>query len=73
MKTSPFKAFLLDWDLVPDIYSFLYPVRKHDLSDMFIRYQLILGIVNDLLEADILAKAVSMKTVEQNVNNAEPK
>ena len=46
-------------------------VYDHDLSSIYIKDPFIWGIANDMLQADLLAKAGSLKTLEQNVNHVE--
>ena len=50
---------------------FTCPICNHDLSDIYIKDQLIKGIANDALQADLLAKARSLKTLVENINPAE--
>ena len=50
---------------------FTCPICNHDLSDISIKDQLIKGTANDALQADLLAKARSLKTLEENINYAE--
>ena len=44
---------------------------EHDLSDIYIKDQLIRGIANDTFQADQLAKAGTLKSLEQNVSHDE--
>ena len=50
---------------------FTCPICNHDLSDMYIKDQLIKGTANDALQEDLLAKACSLKTLEESINHAE--
>lgn len=50
---------------------FTCPICSHDLSDIYIKDQLVRGTANDALQADLLAKANSLKTLEQNIDQAE--
>ena len=50
---------------------FTCPICNKDLSDIYIKDQLIKGTANDALQADLLAKACSLKTLEENINHAE--
>ena len=50
---------------------FICPNCNHDLSNVYIKDQFIQGIANDALQADKLAKARSLKTLEQNIRHAE--
>ena len=47
------------------------PACEYDLSDMYIKDQLIKGVASDALQADLLAKAGVLKTLEQNASHAE--
>ena len=50
---------------------FTCPICNHDLSDIYIKDQLIKGTANDALEADLLVKASSLKTFVENIHHAE--
>ena len=52
-------------------YDFTCPICNHDLSYIYIKDQLIKNTANDALQADLLAKARSLKTLEENINHAE--
>ena len=41
------------------------------MSDIYIKDQIIWGVANDALQADLLAKAGTLKTLEQNLHHAE--
>ena len=56
----------LDWDC-----DFICPNCHHDLSHIYIKDQFIRGIANDALQVDMLAKAGSLKTLEENISHAE--
>ena len=51
--------------------NFTCPSCEYDLSDIYIKDQIIWGIVNDTLQADLLAKAGMLKSLEQNVCDVE--
>ena len=51
--------------------SFSCPSCEHDLFDIYIKDQIIRGVANDALQADLLAKAGTLETLEQNVRHAE--
>ena len=51
--------------------NFICPNCNHDLSNIYIKDQFIRGLANDALQADMLAKTESLRTLEQNVNHAE--
>ena len=44
---------------------------QHDLSDIYIKDQIIQRIANNTLQADLLAKARMLKSLKQNVPHAE--
>ena len=50
---------------------FTCPICNHDLSNIYIKHQLVKGTANDALQVDLLAKARSLKTLEENINHAE--
>ena len=50
---------------------FTCSICNHNLSDIYIKDQLIKGTANDALQADLLAKSCSLKTLEENINHAE--
>ena len=50
---------------------FTCPICNHNLSDIYIKDQLIKSAANDALQADSLAKTHSLKTLEENINHAE--
>ena len=51
--------------------NFTCPSCEHDLSDIYIKDQIIRGIANDTPQADLLTKAGTLKSLEQNVRHAE--
>ena len=53
-----------DWD-------FICPNCNHDLSHVYIKDQFTRKRANNALQADMLAKAGSLKTLEQNLSHAE--
>ena len=52
--------------------NFICPNCDHDLSSIYVKDQFIQGIGNDALQEDLLAKARSLETLEQNVSHAQP-
>ena len=50
---------------------FICPNCHDDLSHIYIKDQFIQDIANDALQVDMLAKAGSLKTLEQNISHAE--
>ena len=51
--------------------NFICPNCDHDLSSIYVKDQFIRGIANDALQADLLAKAGSLETLEQNVSHVQ--
>ena len=51
--------------------NFICPNCDHDLSGIYVKDQFIRSIANDALQADLLAKAGSLETLEQNVSHAQ--
>lgn len=46
-----------------------YLCSEYDLSDMYIKDQLIRGIVNDALQTGLLAKARVLKSLDKNMSS----
>ena len=68
---EPIQNYLVRLRAVAVDCSFSCPSCKHDLFDIYIKDQIIRGVANDALHADLLAKAGTLKTLEQNVHHAE--
>ena len=51
--------------------NFICPNCDHDIFNVYIKDQFILGIANEALEMDMLAKEGSLKTLKQNTNHAK--
>ena len=68
---EPIQNYLVHLRAVAVDCSFSCPTCEHDLSDIYMKDQIIWGIANDTLQANLLAKAVTLKTLEQNVRHAE--
>ena len=68
---EPIQNYLVRLRAVAVDCSFSCPLCEHELSDIYIKDQIIRGVANDALQADLLAKAGTLKTVEQNVRHAE--
>ena len=49
---------------------FICPNYHHDLSHIYINDQFIWSIANDAIQVDMLAKAGSLKTLDQNISHA---
>ena len=52
-------------------HDFICPNCHHDLYHIYIRDQFTWGIANDALQEDMLVKAGSLKTLEENISHAE--
>ena len=68
---EPIQNYLVHLRAVAVDCSFSCPMCEHDLSDIYIKDQIIQGVANDTLQADLLAKAGTLKTLKQNVRHAE--
>ena len=68
---EPIQNYLVRLRAIAVDCSFSCPTCEHDLSDIYIKDQIIRGVANDALQADLLAKAGNHKTFEQNVRHAE--
>ena len=68
---GPIKNYLVQLRSGAQDCNFICPNWNHDLSSIYIKDQAICGIANDLLLVDILAKAGSLKTLEQNISHAK--
>ena len=66
---EPIQIYLVHLRAVAVDCSFLCPSCEHDLSDIYNKDQIIRGVPNDTLQADLLAKAGTPKTLEQNVRH----
>ena len=70
-EAEPIQNYLVRLRAVAVDCSFSCPMCEHDLSDIYIKHQIIQGVANDALQADLLAKAGTLKTLKQNVRHAE--
>ena len=68
---EPIQNYLVHLRAVAVDCSFSCPMYEPDLSDIYIKDQIIQGVANDILLADLLAKAGTLKTLKQNVHHAE--
>ena len=50
---------------------FICPNCHHNLSHIYIKDQFIWGMANDALQVDMLTRAGSLKTLEQNISHTE--
>ena len=46
-------------------------LNKYDLSNIYIKDQIIQGIANNTFQDDLLAKSGTLKSLEQNIHHAE--
>ena len=70
-KGEPIQNYLVCLRAIAVDCSFSCPSCKHYLSDIYIKDQIIRGVANDALQADLLAIAGTLKTLKQNVHHAE--
>ena len=68
---EPIQNYLVRLRAVAVDSCFSCPSCEHDLSDIYIKDQIIQEVVNDALQADLLAKVGILKTLEQNIRHAE--
>ena len=69
-EDEPIQNYLVRLRAVAVDCSFTCPSCEYDQSDIYIKDQIIQGIANDTLQADLLAKAGTLKSLEQNVRHA---
>ena len=70
-ETETVKAFVVRLRSAACDCAFQCPSCEHDLSPINIKDQLIQGLVNSTLQAEILAKANQLKTLDDIINHAE--
>ena len=70
-EDEPIQNYLVRLRAIAIDCNFTWPSCEHDLSDIHIKAQIIQGIANDSLQADLLAKPRTLKSLEQNVHHAE--
>ena len=70
-EDEPIQNYLVHLRAVAIDHNFACPSCEHDLSDMYIKDQIIRGIVSDTLQADLLAKAGMLKSLKQNIRHAK--
>ena len=70
-ESEPIQNYLVRLRVIAVDCSFSCPSCEHDLSDIYIKDQIIRRVEKDTLQADLLAKAGTLKTLEQNVCHAE--
>ena len=68
---EPIQNYLVRLRAIAVDYSFSCPLCEHDLSVIYFKDQIIRGVANDTLQADLLAKPGTLKTLEQNVCHAK--
>ena len=68
---EPIQNYLVRFRAVAVDCSFSCPSYERDLSDIYIKDQIIRGVANDTLHVNLLTKAGTLKTLEQNVRHAE--
>ena len=70
-ENEPIKRYLIHfrsgtWDC-----SFIWLNCNHNSSSVYIKDEFVQGIANDMLQADMLPKVKSLKTLEQNMKYTE--
>ena len=70
-EDEPIQSYLVRLRATALDCNYMCPACEHDISDMYIKDQLIKGVPSDTLQPDLLAKAGVLKTLEQNVSHAE--
>ena len=63
-KDQPIQNYFVRLRAIAVDCNFTCPSCKHDLSDIYIKDQIIRGIANDTRQADLLAKARMLKSLE---------
>ena len=70
-EDEPIQNYLVRLRAIAVDCNFTCPSSEHDLSNIYIKDQIIRGTANDTLQADLLAKVRMLKSLEQNVHHAE--
>ena len=70
-EDEPIQNYLVCLRAIAVDCNFTCPSCEYDLSDIYIKDQIIRGIVNDTLQADLLTKAGMLKSLELNIHHAE--
>ena len=70
-EDEPIQSYLVRLRATTLDCNYMCPACENDLSDMYIKDQLIKWVARDGLQADLLAKAGLLKTLEQNISYAE--
>ena len=70
-EDEPIQSYLVRLRATALDCNYMCPACEHDLLDMYIKDQLIKRVASDALQADLLAKAGLLKTLEQNISHAE--
>ena len=68
-ESEPIQNYLVRLRAVAVDCNFSCPSYEHDLSDIYIKDPIIRGVANNALQADLLAKAGTLKILEQNVRH----
>ena len=67
-EDEPIQSYLVRLRAMALDCNYMCPACEHDLSDIYIKDQLIKGVASDALQIDLLAKAGLLKTLEQNIS-----
>ena len=70
-EDEPIQSYLVRLRATALDCNYMCPACEHDLSDIYIKDQLIKGVASDALQTDLQAKAGLLKTLEQNISHAE--
>ena len=67
-EDEPIQSYLVRLKATALDCNYMCPACEHDLSDMYIKDQ---RVASDALQADLLAKAGLLKTLEKNISHAK--
>ena len=70
-EDEPMQNYLVHLKAIAVACNSTCPSCEHDLSNIYIKDQIIWGIVNDTLQTDLPAKAGMLKSLKQNICHAE--
>ena len=70
-KDEPIQNYLVCLRAIAIDCNFTCPMCEYNLSNIYIKDQIIQGIANNTLQADLLAKTGMLKSLEQNIRHAE--
>ena len=70
-EDEPIQNYLVHFRAIAIDYNFTCPSWEHDLSDIYIKDQIIQGTASNTLQANLPAKARMLKSLKPNVCHAE--